>query len=155
MLHQQRPVGQHKIAMGSKRPPCSINYASSPSLITWSTMLMNKPWPDLLIIKMENNLLPVCLNDWMWRGAVSGHWLHIYICTQTHEIKISYCLYLFFFFLVFSNVYNMERSFHKIQHKHAWTKALGECIPPPRPNNPSFVGDTCLKSSKVKKEQKT
>lgn len=61
--------GRCKTALGSKRPLCSINYASRACLITWSTRLANKPWPDLLIIKMQSNLLPVCCSDWTWRGA--------------------------------------------------------------------------------------
>lgn len=60
-----------KISMGSKRPLCSINYASGACLITWNTRLVNKTWPDLLIIKMQNNLLPVCCSYRTWRGAVS------------------------------------------------------------------------------------
>lgn len=59
------------ISMGSKRPLCSINYASGACLITWNTRLVNKTWPDLLIIKMQNNLLPVCCSYRTWRGAVS------------------------------------------------------------------------------------
>lgn len=70
----KRLVGDcKKKVMGSKRPPCSINYASAACLITWSTTLENKPWPDLLIIKMQSNLLPVCCSDWTWRGAFSQH----------------------------------------------------------------------------------
>lgn len=50
--------------MGSKRPLCSINYVSVAYLITWSTRLVNKPWPDLLIIKMQSK--PVaCLLQWL------------------------------------------------------------------------------------------
>ena len=60
-----------KTVMGSKRPPCSINYAPGTCLITWSTRQGNKPWPDLLIIKMQSNLLRVCCRYWMWCGAVS------------------------------------------------------------------------------------
>lgn len=55
--------------MGSKRPQCSINYASVACLITWSTRRANEPRPDLLIIKMQSNLLPVCCAYWTWRGC--------------------------------------------------------------------------------------
>lgn len=94
MLHQQRLVGDCQTAMGSMRPPCSINYASGACLITWSTRLANKPWPDLLIIKMQSNLLPVCCVDWTWRGAVSQPrclWV-TYIFQRSHTTLVVFKL---------------------------------------------------------------
>lgn len=36
-------------------------------LITWNTTVGNKPRPDLLLIKMQSDLLPVGWGDWTWR----------------------------------------------------------------------------------------
>lgn len=84
-----------KIAVRSKRPPCSINYALGACLITWSTTLANKPWLDLLIIKMQSNLLPVCRSDWTWRGAVCqpGCLSYMLLPTLRHTQLVYHCAF--------------------------------------------------------------
>lgn len=38
-----------------------------PCLITWNTTVVNKRWSDLLLIKMQSDLLSVCCwVDWTW-----------------------------------------------------------------------------------------
>lgn len=78
-----------KITMGSKCPVCCINYAPRACLITWNTTLANTARPDLLIIKMQSNLLCVGCSDWTWRVPTVGPPLEVH---HKHTTQLSFIL---------------------------------------------------------------